>query len=108
MPVPLPPDATPADLLAANLRRSLHRQAELLDLSIDPDDPKTNRLIADVANQTLNAALRAQENSLAPKRDGNRMASLRLMEAVRRAERLAEEDCAGDPAKSGGGGLNAL
>jgi hypothetical protein len=65
----LPSDATPADLLAANLRKALHRQAELLDLPVDPADPRVGRLIADVANQTLNAALRAQENSLAAKRD---------------------------------------
>jgi hypothetical protein len=68
-PVRLPPDATPAELLAANLRKALHRQAEILDLPIDPSDPRVARLIADVANQTLNAALRAQENTLAAKRD---------------------------------------
>jgi hypothetical protein len=68
-PVRLPPDATPAELLAANLRKALHRQAEILDLPVDPADPRVGRLIADVANQTLNAALRAQESSLAAKRD---------------------------------------
>jgi hypothetical protein len=51
------------------LRKALRRQAELLDLPVDPADPRVNRLIADVANQTLNAALRAQENSLAAKSD---------------------------------------
>jgi hypothetical protein len=65
----LPEERTPAELLTANLHRSLARQAELLDLPLDPDDPRVARLIADVANQTLNAALRAQENTLAAKRD---------------------------------------
>ena len=30
---------TPAELLAANLRKALQRQAELLDLPVNPDDP---------------------------------------------------------------------
>jgi len=64
-----PEERTPANLLTANLHRALARQAELLDLPVDPDDPRVSRLVADVANQTLNAALRAQENSLAVKRD---------------------------------------
>jgi hypothetical protein len=68
-PPALDDNATPADLLAANLRKALHRQAELLDLPVDPADPRVNRLIADVANQTVNAVVRAQEASLAAKRD---------------------------------------
>jgi hypothetical protein len=68
-PVHLPPDATPAELLAANLRKALRRQAEFLDLALDPTDSRLNRLIAEVANQTVNAVVRAQEKSLAAKRD---------------------------------------
>jgi hypothetical protein len=68
-PPPLDDDATPADLLAANLIKALRRQAELLDLPVDPADPRVGRLIADVANQTVNAVVRAQEKSLAAKRD---------------------------------------
>ena len=64
-----PEERTPANLLTANLHRALARQAELLDLPLDPADPRVNRLIADVANQTVNAVVRAQEKSLAAKRD---------------------------------------
>jgi hypothetical protein len=86
------PDATPAEMLASNIQQSLRRQAELLNLPIDPDDPKTMRLIADVANQTLNAGLRAQETVLAAKRDGNRTPSARLLAAVARADALCAAD----------------
>jgi hypothetical protein len=68
-PVRLPPDATPAELLAANLRKALHRQAEFLDLPLDPSEPRENRLIANVANQTVNTVVRAQEAVFAAKRD---------------------------------------
>jgi hypothetical protein len=59
----------PADHLASNLRKALRRQAEFLDLPLDPLDPRLNRLIAEVANQTVNAVIHAQEKSLAAKRD---------------------------------------
>jgi hypothetical protein len=85
-------DPSPAEMLARNVEQSLRRQAELLNLPIDMEDPKTMRLIADVANQTLNAGLRAQESALAAKRDGNRMPSARLLEAVRRADELCAAD----------------
>jgi hypothetical protein len=87
------PDLAPSDYLAANLRKALARQAELLDLPVDPADPRVGRLIADVVNQTLNAALRAQENSLALKRDDDeydRMMEARLEER-RQAALLAIE-----------------
>ena len=41
----------------------------VLDLPLDPVDPRVGRLIAEVANQTVNAVVRAQEKSLAAKRD---------------------------------------
>jgi hypothetical protein len=46
-----PEERTPANLLTA-LHRALARQAELLDLPLDPADPRLNRLIAEVANHT--------------------------------------------------------
>jgi hypothetical protein len=70
---------TPADYLASNLRKALRRQAELLDLPLDPADSRLNRLIAEVANQTVNAVVRAQEKSLAAKRDDEQD---RAMEAL--------------------------
>ena len=68
-PPPLDDDAPPAELLAANLIKALRRQAELLDLPVDPADPRVGRLIADVANQTVSAIVRSQEAILAVKRD---------------------------------------
>jgi hypothetical protein len=59
----------PADYLASNLRKALRRQVEFLDLPLDPTDSRLNHLIAEVANQTVNAVVRAQEKSLAAKRD---------------------------------------
>jgi hypothetical protein len=88
------------------LIKALRRQAELLDLPVDPDDPRVSRLVADVANQTLNAALRAQENSLAAKSDDDehdramealieerrQKAILEIARMEREAPRLAAKD----------------
>jgi hypothetical protein len=70
------------------LHRALARQAELLDLPLDPADPRVNRLIADVANQTVNAVVRAQEASLAAKRDDehDRAMEALLEERMRKAQ----------------------
>jgi hypothetical protein len=82
----------PSDYLAANLRKALHRQAELLDLPVDPADPRVGRLIADVANQTVNAVVRAQEASLAAKRDDEHDRAMEaLIEERRQAAILAIE-----------------
>jgi hypothetical protein len=83
-----PEERTPANLLTANLHRALARQAELLDLPLDPADPRVNRLIADVANQTVNAVVRAQEASLAAKRDDehDRAMEALLEERMRKAQ----------------------
>jgi hypothetical protein len=85
------PDLSPAEMLAANLRKSLQRQAELLDLPLNPEDTRLTRLISDVANQTLSAALRASEETLRAKRDGSREISPYLQSRVEEAERRVQE-----------------
>ena len=80
----------PADYLASNLRKALRRQAEFLDLPLDPVDPRLNRLIAEVAYQTVNAVIHAQEKSLAMRRDDEHD---RAMEALFEArQRHAEAE----------------
>jgi hypothetical protein len=92
----LPSDATPADILAANLIKALRRP-------VDPSDPRVGRLIADVANQTVNTVVRAQEPSLAVKRDdGHDRAMGALIEERRQKALLAIEKMRGggsDPGK---------
>jgi hypothetical protein len=87
-PPPLDDDAPPAELLAANLRKALRRQAELLDLPVDPADLRVSRLIADVANQTVNAVVRAQEASLAAKRDDEHDRAMEALIEERRQKAL--------------------
>src|ERR1700730_17511271 len=82
------PDLAPSDYLAANLRKALHRQAELLDLPVDPADPRVGRLIADVANQTVNAVVRAQGASLAAKRDDDHDRAMEALIEERRQKAL--------------------
>jgi hypothetical protein len=88
----LPPDATPGELLAANIMQALRRQHEALHIPFDREDPRINRLISDQINSSINAGIRAQEAVLAAKRDGSRMPSPRLLAAVARAEAMGEED----------------
>jgi hypothetical protein len=88
----LPPDATPGELLAANVVQALRRQHEALQIPFDREDPRINRLISDQINSSINAGIRAQEAVLAAKRDGNRMPSPRLLAAIARAEAMGEED----------------
>jgi hypothetical protein len=85
------PDLSPAEMLAANLRKSLQRQAELLDLPLNPEDTRLSRLISDVANQTLSAALRTSEETLRAKRDGSREISPYLQSRVEEAERRVQK-----------------
>jgi hypothetical protein len=92
-------DMTPSEMLAANVKQSLRRQAELLNLPFDIDNPQTNKLIADVANQTLSAGLRAQETALAKRDDPNRKLSNRVLERIAMVdekfsqdERISEEE----------------
>ena len=89
---PPAPETAPADYLAANLRKALRRQAEFLDLPLDPADPRVNRLIADVANQTVNAVVRAQEKSLAAKRDDEHDRAMEALFEERMRKALLEID----------------
>ena len=86
------PDLPPAEMLAANLRKSLQRQAELLDLPLNPEDTRLSRLISDVANQNpQRSALRASEETLRAKRDGSRQISPYLQSRVEEAERRVQK-----------------
>jgi hypothetical protein len=96
------PDATPAEMLASNIQQSLRRQAELLNLPIDPDDPKTMRLIADVANQTLNAGLRRARNR--SRRQARRQPHAERAAARRRCQGgCALRGCFNEPPEPGSG-----
>jgi hypothetical protein len=98
----LPSDAPPAELLAANLIKALRRQTELLELPIDLNDPKTNRLIVDVANQTVNAVVRTQEAILAVKRDEEHDRAIEALFEERQQKALLAIEKMGQGASSKG------
>jgi hypothetical protein len=62
------PDAKVPDLLNRNLKRSLERDAEILELPFDVDDPKTNSLIVATSTATKTVAVKVDQNRLMAER----------------------------------------
>jgi hypothetical protein len=56
------PNAKAPDLLNKNLIRSLQRDAEILELPFDVDDPKTNNLIVTTSSATKASAIKVDQN----------------------------------------------
>jgi hypothetical protein len=90
-----------AEMARANAIKALQRQAEILAIPIEiGGDHHTNRLIGDTANQAINTLARASQETLRLQRDGSRMPSAKLLEAVARADAMAEEDRRRDAEKA--------
>jgi hypothetical protein len=82
--VALDPESTEAELLHRNVRLSLLRQGEILREPVDPDDPRSTRLKAEVAATTLSSVTKVEVAKLqAPNPHGRRI----LEEMI---ERVAE------------------
>ena len=64
------PGLSMPDKLRFNASLALDRQRELLELGVDPTDHRQNRLVADVAQATVKAAMQLDVNLADQKRDG--------------------------------------
>jgi hypothetical protein len=79
-------EPTLGDKLDRNTHLALDRQRELLELGVDPDDHRQNRIVADAAQATVKHRLQADAQALQKRReDILPMLLARLAEARRQA-----------------------
>lgn len=62
-------EPNPGEKLRHNIALALDRQRELLELGVDPENHRQNRLVADVVHATLKTGLQADSVALQARRE---------------------------------------